>query len=104
MQIASAGTRRVAPDAVHRDADNLRAVLTKPGKYLLVKRPLITAHRTPVSGIEHEDNGAAAEIAETKERIGGGMQREIRRLHARGEDVGDAGGNGLGHCGSCRGV
>src|SRR4029079_10529305 len=48
MQAAGPGEGLMAPGAVHRDAEQLRAVLVELGQNLVVERHLIAADRAPI--------------------------------------------------------
>src|SRR3954464_3078501 len=99
MQMSVARERSVAPDAVDGDADDLGAVLAEFRKDLVVESDLVTAHRTPVGGIENEDDGTAAKITESEDLVGRGAQRKIRCRHSGGKNRrGSFGGSRLGHC------
>jgi hypothetical protein len=52
----------VAPRAVDGDSQHLRLERFEFFEQFVVQRELVTAHRAPVEGIEHEYYIAAAEI------------------------------------------
>ena len=80
----------MTPNAVDGNPQNLRAVLSKLGKDLIVEPHLVAAHGTPVSGVENEDDRASAELAQAEYLVGCCVQREIGRLRARGKELGRA--------------
>jgi hypothetical protein len=56
--------RCMTPDPVYRDPDDLGAEAMKFLVQLVIEAQLITAHRTPVGGIEDEDHQPAAKFLE----------------------------------------
>jgi hypothetical protein len=64
----------MTPCAVNRDPEQLGAVFPELRQNLLVQGQLISADRTPVRGIEREDDAAPPEITEVDDLIGSGME------------------------------
>src|SRR5207302_11519162 len=59
---AVTGECRVAPYAVHGDAEELGVIALELWQHLVIERHLVAAHGAPVGGIECQDHGPAAEI------------------------------------------
>src|SRR6266550_7288289 len=90
----------VTPDTIDRDPENLGAVFAKLGENLIVQRHLVAAHRTPVGGIEHEDDRPPAELAQAEHLVGCRIEREVGGACTSAENRrGVCGGCGL--CHSC---
>ena len=62
MQFPVLAECQVAPDAVHRDADDLRVKLRKLRLKLVIQTKLIAANRTPVSRIKNEHHRVSAKL------------------------------------------
>jgi hypothetical protein len=62
VKLARLGKSAVAPDAVDRDPEHLRAVAPELRKDLVVERHLIAADGTPVCRVERQDDRVAPEV------------------------------------------
>ena len=54
----------MTPDAVDRDAEELRVVVAKLVEDLVVDAHLVAAHRAPVGGVERQDHRLTAKVRE----------------------------------------
>ena len=64
MQTAVLGISLMAPGAIHRNAEELGAVLAELGEDFIVERQLIAADRTPIGRVEGKDYRLTREVAE----------------------------------------
>src|ERR1035438_9394044 len=67
----------MAPDAINRDADQLRIKSVKLRQELIVESHLVPAHRAPIGRVERQDDWLAAKITQRDTLIGRAMQREV---------------------------
>jgi len=70
MQIPILREGEMAPNAVDRDAQQLRIEPLELREQLLVQGQLIGADRAPVLGIEHEDHGLPSKRGKRRHLIG----------------------------------
>ena len=75
---ARLGERGVTPRTVYRNAQQLRSQLTELRKHLVVECHLIATYRTPVRGIERQDDRAPTEFGQAEHLVGRGMEDEVR--------------------------
>ena len=72
------GKSAVAPDAIHRHAQQLRSEFLELGKDLVVKRHLIAAHWAPVRRIKSQNHRLAAQLTQAEPLVWCDGQTEIR--------------------------
>ena len=82
MELAVAGERGVAPCAINRDSNQLRAKVMKVFEDFVVESHLIAADRTPISWVKRERDRLTAEFAQRKPLIRCASQGEIGRFHS----------------------
>ncbi len=78
MEVTIFGEFFVTPDAVDGDAEKFGAVFFEFREDFVVEGHLIAADRTEVGGIEGENHGISAQLAESELLIGRDVEREIR--------------------------
>src|SRR5258705_8658785 len=83
MQLAVARVGGVAPGAVNRDPQELRAMTVELLKDLVVQGKLISTHRTPVGGIERKYDRPAAKIRQSDFLVRGAVQLKRWRCGSR---------------------
>jgi hypothetical protein len=78
MKTAVLGEGLMTPGPVHRNAEELGAVLAELRQDFVVQRHLIAADRAPICGIESQDHRPTLQIAERQPLVGGDTELEIR--------------------------
>jgi hypothetical protein len=74
MEFAVLGERKMTPDSVHGDPDNLRIELREFRRQLVVESQLIAANGTPVRRVKDEHDGFATQLRERNPLIGRAWQ------------------------------
>ena len=82
MEVSLLCKGSVGPRAVDGDSDQLRAEALELAKHLVVQRELVAADRTPIGGVEREDDRVSAEIRQRHRLIGCAAQGELRGSRA----------------------
>ena len=82
MQFAVLAEGQMAPDAVDRDAEDLRFKMREFGLQLVIQRQLITADGAPVGRIEDQDHRPSAKVGEGYFLIRGGCKRKVGGLNS----------------------
>src|SRR5574338_1613129 len=82
MKLAVLRERGVAPCAINRDSNQLRAEVMKVFENFVVESHLIAADRAPISWVKREHDRLTAEFAQRKPLIRRASQGEIGRFHS----------------------
>src|SRR5581483_1994765 len=82
MKLAVLRKRGVAPCAINRDSNQLRAEVMKIFENFIVENHLIAADWTPISWVKREHDRLTAEFAQRNPLIRCASQGEIGRFHS----------------------
>src|SRR5437870_3124869 len=77
----------MAPNAVHRNSQELSVESVELGQDLIVEGHLVPAHRAPVGWIKSQDHRPASQFLERQGLVGRDVQSEIRRRRARRQNL-----------------
>src|SRR5215510_13633105 len=81
----------MTPDTIDRNAEEVRMKAAKLREKFIVEHHLVPTHWAPVSRVEGEDCGRAAQFAQRDGLIRGRMQGEVRGWGAGPERLGRSG-------------
>jgi hypothetical protein len=85
VELPIPGESRMAPCAVHRDADELSAQILELGKNFVIERHLVATDRAPVSRIKCEHHRLSKEFAQSQPLVRRAPEGEVRGCGARGQ-------------------